>query len=399
MSAQATPKACAHCGHVGIRQVPGAEIEDLPRGVAIMCEGCSLVTPVCETYAEALVIWNRRAPDPRPAPCPHHVVCYDDSAGNWYCKKCRAWTPEPRHCEDPGASAMPMSMILPCPRCRELHVDALEPEKGWTNPPHKSHLCHYCGLVWRPADVPTNGVASIATIGKDDNWKPGEKTIDPALAAAMEQRAQALAELFAIRNAIEPAFDPAMTTAQHVGYIYDEKTRAEARAGEAVMGGPAVRTALGFLASAVKCGEEWSETHERILLTALSEMDEPRPLTTKAERPDARGEARWIACSERMPERMAVVIVMERGGDRPCCAQWFTYKVDGMERISWHQDSEHVEADSGNYGNGANKDHRDLDVTHWMPLPPGPDAAKPGGDGAAEKNGNYIDDSLINRHV
>lgn len=68
-----------------------------------------------------------------------------------------------------------LSMILPCPRCRELHVDAPEPEKGWTNPPHKSHLCHYCGLVWRPADVPTNGVASIATIGKDDNWKPGEK--------------------------------------------------------------------------------------------------------------------------------------------------------------------------------------------------------------------------------
>lgn len=108
----------------------------------------------------------------------------------------------------------------------------------------------------------------------------------------------------------------------------------------------------------------------------------------KAERLDARG-SQWIACSERMPERMAVVIVMERGGDRPCCAQWFTYKVDGKERISWHQDSEHVEADSGNYGNGANRDHRDLDVTHWMPLPPGPDGAKPGGDGAAEKNRDH----------
>lgn len=67
-----------------------------------------------------------------------------------------------------------LSMILPCPRCRRLHVDAPEPHKGWTNPPHKSHLCHYCALVWRPADVPTTGVAAITTMGKDDNWKPGQ---------------------------------------------------------------------------------------------------------------------------------------------------------------------------------------------------------------------------------
>jgi hypothetical protein len=39
----------------------------------------------------------------------------------------------------------------------------------WDNPPHRSHLCHGCGHVWRPADVPTNGVATITTKGKADS--------------------------------------------------------------------------------------------------------------------------------------------------------------------------------------------------------------------------------------
>lgn len=64
----------------------------------------------------------------------------------------------------------PIDMMLPCPRCGHLHVDAPEPAKGWDNPPHKSHLCHKCGCIWRPADVPTNGVSFIRTRGKDDNW-------------------------------------------------------------------------------------------------------------------------------------------------------------------------------------------------------------------------------------
>lgn len=105
----------------------------------------------------------------------------------------------------------PIDMLLPCPNCGKLHVDAPEPKhqlytdsdrdrpkeicddngqvvlslckicrKGeselsepcWTNPPHKSHLCHYCSTIWRPADVPTNGVAEIKTRGEKDTWSP-----------------------------------------------------------------------------------------------------------------------------------------------------------------------------------------------------------------------------------
>lgn len=64
----------------------------------------------------------------------------------------------------------PIPMLLFCPCCHTQHVDAPEPDKGWTNPPHKSHLCHQCGIVWRPADVPTTGVASISTRGDADTW-------------------------------------------------------------------------------------------------------------------------------------------------------------------------------------------------------------------------------------
>lgn len=97
-----------------------------------------------------------------------------------------------------GEDEKPIDMILPCPVCKTLHVDKPEPMCGnpvfdktcrrkkhhtghcttadekaaWTNPPHKSHLCHSCGTIWRPADVATNGVAEIKTEGKNDTWHP-----------------------------------------------------------------------------------------------------------------------------------------------------------------------------------------------------------------------------------
>lgn len=79
----------------------------------------------------------------------------------------------------------PIDMVLHCPKCHKQHID--EPFKpgdtyaehclektlaeAWTNPPHKSHLCHGCGYIWRPADVPTNGVIDTKTHGKDDSPK------------------------------------------------------------------------------------------------------------------------------------------------------------------------------------------------------------------------------------
>jgi hypothetical protein len=64
----------------------------------------------------------------------------------------------------------PVDMILHCPSCGLQHIDAPDDRTiGWVNSPHRSHLCHGCGHIWRPADVPTNGVVSIATQGKVDS--------------------------------------------------------------------------------------------------------------------------------------------------------------------------------------------------------------------------------------
>lgn len=86
----------------------------------------------------------------------------------------------------PASSAMamqPVDMVLYCPACGLQHIDAPEeaevldtgngtqyemnPDR-WLNPPHRSHLCHGCGIVWRPADIETNGVDRIKTKGAHD---------------------------------------------------------------------------------------------------------------------------------------------------------------------------------------------------------------------------------------
>lgn len=71
---------------------------------------------------------------------------------------------------------MPIDMILFCPACHTQHIDAPDPspqfgtsDEIWTNPPHRSHLCHHCGFIWRPSDHYTNGVQAIKTVGKNDS--------------------------------------------------------------------------------------------------------------------------------------------------------------------------------------------------------------------------------------
>ena len=73
-----------------------------------------------------------------------------------------------------NVTLLPIDMVLYCPNCGFQHVDkpgmsSEFDDHTWTNPPHKSHLCHRCGHVWRPADVPTNGVAAITTRGQNDS--------------------------------------------------------------------------------------------------------------------------------------------------------------------------------------------------------------------------------------
>lgn len=91
----------------------------------------------------------------------------------------------------PAASASPLRMVLHCPACGLQHIDAPTPptyrqggegltyqtRPAWTNPPHRSHLCAGCGIVWRPASFPTTGVQATQTRGADDSAIP---TAQPA---------------------------------------------------------------------------------------------------------------------------------------------------------------------------------------------------------------------------
>jgi hypothetical protein len=92
-----------------------------------------------------------------------------------------------------AAPVEPVDMILYCPKCGLQHIDAPEcyrarqerwasgadDSPAWTNPPHRSHLCHRCEHIWRPADVPTNGVASIKSKGKADSAAPPSQSAAP----------------------------------------------------------------------------------------------------------------------------------------------------------------------------------------------------------------------------
>lgn len=114
--------------------------------------------------------------------------------------------------QTPAAESAPISMILHCPKCGLQHVDApvtiSAPAYGlggvvigqrtvaaWTNPPHRSHLCHGCGHIWRPADVPTEGVQAITTKGKADSPSVDSSLRDGWPDADVERGADAVREI------------------------------------------------------------------------------------------------------------------------------------------------------------------------------------------------------------
>ncbi|WP_186163383.1 hypothetical protein [Burkholderia gladioli] len=161
---------------------------------------------------EAIAAWNRRA---SPAPAIPMPPLNDAMRAVLTNENCIYGTPDELYaalvkaapaipacvgCEgkpaagnDPCAvcgksGAAPIPMLLFCPQCGTQHIDAPENEPGqlisggpnagravspkvtWSNPPHRSHLCHACSCIWRPADVATVGVDAIETRGKADTW-------------------------------------------------------------------------------------------------------------------------------------------------------------------------------------------------------------------------------------
>jgi len=52
------------------------------------------------------------------------------------------------------ATAVPIPMLIWCPLCHTRHLDKGE----FATQVHTTHACQKCGLVWKPAKVPTVGV-------------------------------------------------------------------------------------------------------------------------------------------------------------------------------------------------------------------------------------------------
>lgn len=157
----------------------------------------------------------------------------------------------------------PINMVLFCPNCGTQHIDAPEPavehDHGamefpeWHNPPHKSHLCHDCGHIWRPADVPTNGVQAIKTAGKVDTW-PADHNEEVKARPAAQRDAQ--------------------TGLTPMGFILDAANAGELAAydyGSAEMQAALTRILDGKDTGAGVCREPWETLRRRVL--ALVQRD------------------------------------------------------------------------------------------------------------------------------
>ncbi len=87
------------------------------------------------------------------------------SSGFHMCRACTWWNGERvttcQGCRDLESEVLqdppppePVPMILTCPSCCARHIDVGD----FATKVHHTHACQSCGMVWRPAVVPTVGV-------------------------------------------------------------------------------------------------------------------------------------------------------------------------------------------------------------------------------------------------
>ena len=71
------------------------------------------------------------------------------------------------HMSEPTTPPAPIPMTLWCP-FGHRHID----EGEFATKPHHTHACQDCGVVWRPAIVPTVGVQFLPGFKNDATDEP-----------------------------------------------------------------------------------------------------------------------------------------------------------------------------------------------------------------------------------
>lgn len=98
------------------------------------------------------------------------IHCARKDVTKTHCDDCGQALPgeraEPRPCAEP----VPVPMFLTCPKCNARHID----EGDFATKRHHTHSCQACGLTWRPAVVPTVGVAFLPGF---KNESPGPSSL------------------------------------------------------------------------------------------------------------------------------------------------------------------------------------------------------------------------------
>lgn len=160
----------------------------------------------------------------------------------------------------------PVPMLLFCPMCGARHIDDGE----FATKPHHTHACQNmkCGMVWRPAIVPTVGVSWLPgfnnAISKLDAWKDQqEKPVAPpttiTLPAAEGAQLGVLNELAAERRAQIRQWGGAEHDDEHdltdwTDFVNKQLKRAEKSAKGIKSGTAGVNDGTNFRTAMIKIG-------------------------------------------------------------------------------------------------------------------------------------------------
>jgi hypothetical protein len=222
--------------------------------------------------------------------------------------------------------AAPLDLLLFCPRCLAQHIDAPAPATGWTNPPHRSHLCHACRHVWRPSDRCTNGIAAIATKGENDGSAHPCLSWEAAVAALSRPRDD---------GALTP--EPEFRALEIGGAVVTSGI--DVSATDSFTGGPLVLSGPGFGEDAADISFNQDMSSHDAAPDALQPSDASAPAASAAAAPPAATAAdRAVALCAVLDAHLSDVLARYNAG-AACAICGSSFDEDDSTLIREHADT------------------------------------------------------------